>query len=95
MQSNGTDRPGWTNTEMSEEFVLYVKFGVTPDIKCRSLWPSVLRVRFMAVFVAGILGSNLVDGMDVCLLCLLCCVASVLLCRADLPSTEVLHFVCE
>jgi hypothetical protein len=94
VQSNGTDRPGWTNTEMGQQFVLYVKFRVTPDIKCRSLWPSVLRGKFMAVFVAGILGSNLVEGMDVCLLCLLCCVPSVLLCRADLPSTEVLHFVC-
>ena len=79
MQSNGTDRPGWTNTEMSEEFVLYVKFGVTPDIKCRSLWPSVLRGRFMAVFVAGILGYSFVEGMVVCLFCSLCCVPSVLL----------------
>ena len=79
MQSNGTDRPGWTNTEMGQQFVLYVKFRVTPDIKCRSLWPSVLRGRFMAVYVAGILGSNLVEGMDICLFSLLCCVPSVLL----------------
>ena len=89
MQSNGTDRPGWTNTGMGQQFVLYVKFRVTqiPVAECS-------KGRFLAVFVAGILGSNLVEGMGVCLLCLLCCVPSVLLCRADFPSTEVLHCVC-
>ena len=79
MQSNGTHRPGWKNTEMCQQFVLYVKCRVTSDIRCRSLWPSVLRGTFMAAFVAGILGSNLVEGMDVCLFYLLCSVPSVLL----------------
>ena len=32
-------------------------------------------------FIAGIVGSNLVKGMDFCVLCLLSCVGSVLLRR--------------